>query len=74
MFITMLKLIKTILLFPFFLYISLMERLIKFFLRLAFQIIKVEEQLPIVGPWVTSLLHWMSEWRLFQWLEKVKEE
>lgn len=51
-----LKLIKAILMMPYYIYMNLMEKVVKFFFKIVFLFVKIAEQIPIVGPKVTSLM------------------
>ena len=67
-------LIKTILLFPFYTYLSCMEWLVRFIFKIIFLFIKMAEQLPIVGPRVTSTLTRVENTKLMRWLLKQKSD
>ena len=54
------KLVRTILLFPFYLYLNLLERVVRFFLKIVYFSIKMAESVPVVGPRVTLAVDWAS--------------
>ncbi len=68
------RLIMTILLFPFYTYLSCIEWLVRFIFKIVFLVIKMTERLPIVGSRVTSLLTRVENTKIMRWLLKSKND
>ena len=68
LFVQILKLIRTILLFPFFMYGKLMERIMRVIFKITYLVIKSAEKVPVGGPIITKVILSVSELSLFKWL------
>ena len=68
------KLIRTVLLFPFYLYLGLLEKCVKICFKFIFLGIKIGEKVPVVGPLVTKGVEFVSETRIMNWILKFKQD
>ena len=62
------RLIRSILFLPFYLYMNLMERLVRLCFKFTFLFIKIAESVPIVGPLMTKVVDWLSRTRFILWV------
>jgi hypothetical protein len=68
------KLIKALVLMPYLLYLNLAEKLVRFFFKIVFLVVKVTENVPIIGPKVSRTVARIAEWRVFSWALKNKQD
>ena len=66
------RLIKAILLLPYYIYAKLFERFVRYFFKIVFLIIKIAESVPIVGPKVSWVVEKLSRMKILKWAFKYK--
>jgi hypothetical protein len=68
------RLIRTILLIPFYIYYALWQWVVKLVLKLTYVATTLAESVPVVGPRVTRLVNWLSKTKFILWIQKFKVE